>query len=142
MYASQLRPSVLQRLRIDVGALLFRGNRARYYFVKPIDKIVPRQVAATYGAASVQLSTHPSFYRAPMLTSKIHTKWDPEFCKSTEYQLRQTGLDWSDLWLSEIELQVVRHAEKSGEWLTPAQLDSGVKQQEEEQAKEDLQQMY
>lgn len=122
-------------MRIDVGALLWRGNRARYYFVKPIDKIVPRQVAAAFGAASVQLSTHPSFYRAPMLTSKIHTKFDPEFCKSTEYQLRQTGLGWSDLWLSAIELRVVGHYEKSGEWLTPAQLDNAgpIEREEEEE---------
>eukprot|EP00980_Cylindrotheca_fusiformis_P015450 scaffold4343_cov144-Cylindrotheca_fusiformis.AAC.28 len=122
-------PSVLQRLRIDVGALLFRGNRARYYFVKPIDKILPRQIAAKYGPESVQLSTHPAFYRAPMLTSKIHTKWDPEFCKSTDYQLRQTGLGWSDLLLTSTELHVVRHHDETGQWLTPSQLASSVEKE-------------
>jgi hypothetical protein len=115
--------SVLERLRSDVGSLLFRGNRSRYYFTKPIDKILPRQISTAFGAASVQLSTHPCFFRAPMLTSKIHTKWDPEFCRSTEYQLQQTELVWSDLWLTTTEREIIRHREKRGEWITIAQLN-------------------
>ena len=73
--------SLLDRLRIDVGSLLYRGRRARYYSVKPIDKVLPRHVSRAFGPQTVQHSTHPSFFRAPMLTSKIHTKWDAEFCK-------------------------------------------------------------
>lgn len=73
--------SLLQRLRIDVGSLLYRGNRSRYYSVKPVDKVLPRHVSRAFGPQTVQHSSHPSFFRAPMLTSKIHTKWDAEFCK-------------------------------------------------------------
>ncbi|CAJ1962939.1 unnamed protein product [Cylindrotheca closterium] len=115
--------SLLQRLRVDVGALLYKGRRARFYAVKPIDKILPRYIAFTFGAQTVQHSTHPSFFRAPMLTSKIHTKWDAEFCKSSDFQLRHIGLDWSDLWLTESEERVVVHYRKTGEWLSPTALE-------------------
>ena len=109
---------VLQKLRNDVGAMLWKGKRMRFYAVKPIDKILPRQVKSCFGAKSVQISTHPAFFRAPMLTSKIHSHWDPEFCKSTEYQLQNSGLTWSDLWLSDVEREIVEYYETSGEWIT------------------------
>ena len=113
---------IMDTLRKDVGAILWKSKRMRYYHVKPIDKIVPRLTRAAFGAAAVQIPIHPAFFRAPMLTSKIHTQWDPEFCKSTAYQLHQTGLSWSDLSLTETERCVVSHAEETGEWLTqPAQ---------------------
>jgi hypothetical protein len=115
--------SLLDRLRKDVGAMLWRGKRMRYYSVKPIDKILPRLTMAAFGNDSVHIPTHPAFFRAPMLTSKIHTQWDPEFCKSTEYQLRHCGLDWTDLWLSEKERAVVAHRIETGEWLTPTALE-------------------
>jgi hypothetical protein len=57
-----------------------------------------------------------------MLTSKIHAQWDPEFCKSTEYQLRYTMLGWEDLWLTPAERSVVTNKKVTGEWITPAQL--------------------
>lgn len=103
-------------LRKDVGALLWKGKRARYYTVKPIDKVLPRQIMSLCGVESVQIATHPAFFRAPMLTSKIHVKWDPQFCKSTEYQLKATGLDWSHLWLGDAEREAVVRRQKSGEW--------------------------
>ncbi|KAG7345338.1 hypothetical protein IV203_032869 [Nitzschia inconspicua] len=106
----------------DVGAMLWKGKRARAYSVKPIDKIVPRQLIALTGPQSVQLTTHPSFFRAPMLTSKIHTQWDPEFCKSTTYQMHETALEWSDLGLEPTEKDVVDNHAHTGEWLTPAVL--------------------
>jgi hypothetical protein len=114
---------LLDELRNDVGAMLWKGKRARYYSVKPIDKILPRQVMSLCGASSVQLSTHPAFFRAPMLTSKIHTQFDPEFCKSTEYQLQNTELDWSKLWLNNAEEEIVEHHQANGRWLTFAELE-------------------
>lgn len=83
--------------------------------------MLPRQIISSCGAQSVQLATRPAFFRAPMLTSKIHIKWDPEFCKSTEYQLEMTGLAWSDLWLSSQERQAVEHRLATGAWVPPEQ---------------------
>jgi hypothetical protein len=113
---------LMECLQNDVGAMLWKGKRARTYSVKPIDKIVPRQVMTLLGTSSVQLSTHPSFFRAPMLTSKIHTQWDPEFCKSTTYQLEATDLKWSDLCLEKAEQEIVHHHGKTGVWLTVTEM--------------------
>lgn len=113
---------VLETLQSDVGSILWKGKRARFYSVKPVDKVLPRLVMTLFGHRSVQLPTHPSFFRAPMLTSKIHTQWDPEFCKSTEYQLRQSSLTWDDLWLTELERRVVEHHQTTGEWRTTGDL--------------------
>jgi hypothetical protein len=116
--------SLMEMLQNDVGALMWKSKRMRYYQVKPIDKILPRHISSTFGKSAVQLSTHPTFFRAPMLTSKIHAKWDPEFCKSTEYQLQLTGLTWSDLHLTPHEQLVVSHHEETSEWLTLAVKES------------------
>lgn len=107
---------LLETLRNDVGALLWKGKRARFYSVKPIDKVLPRQVMSLCGEESVQITTHPAFFRAPMLTSRIHAKWDPEFCKSTEYQLDAVGLQWSNLWLSDTEQAAVKRRMETGVW--------------------------
>jgi len=116
--------SLLEVLQNDVGALLWKSKRARYYTVKPVDKVLPRQIMKLFGQSSVQLSTHPAFFRAPMLTSKIHTQWDQEFCKSTGYQLQQAGgLQWSDLWLTQTEQNVVSHRSEHDQWLTTAELE-------------------
>lgn len=56
------------------------------------------------------------------LSSKIHTKWDPEFCKSTEYQLTQCSLNWNDLFLTETERLIVEHRVSSGSWKTEREL--------------------
>jgi hypothetical protein len=114
--------AVMDVLRKDVGALLWRSKRMRYYQVKPIDKILPRQISAAFDGSAVLIPRAPAFFRAPMLTSKIHAQWDPAFCKSTEYQLQQTGLTWSGLRLTAVERTVVAHYEACGAWLTPAQL--------------------
>jgi hypothetical protein len=116
--------SMLHTLRHDVGAMLWKGKRMRVFSVKPIDKMLPRQTMAAFGKQSVHIATHPAFFRAPMLTSKIHTQWDPEFCKSTEFQLRHADLDWSKLWLSDTEREIVNHHQSTGQWLTPAELDT------------------
>eukprot|EP00977_Amphora_coffeiformis_P011179 scaffold2671_cov167-Amphora_coffeaeformis.AAC.17 len=113
-------------LQKDVGALMWKTNHARYYTVKPIDKILPRTTGTIFGSTSVMISTRPAFFRAPMLTSKIHAKWDPDFCKSTEYQLTQTNLTWSSLWLTDAERLVVQHRQRTGEWLSPANLEQNA----------------
>lgn len=116
--------ALLSRLQNDVGALLWKGKRMRFYIVKPADKILPRILMDHFGRQDcVQLSTYPAFFRAPMLTSKIHTKWDPEFCMSTETQLtRAGGLTWSDLWLTEEERAIIAHRDNHGEWITLGRL--------------------
>lgn len=111
-------------LRHDVGALLWKSKRQRYYTVKPIDKILPRHVLQQFGKHSVHVATHPSFFRAPMLTSTIHKQWDAGFCVSTEYQLQQSDLEWKDLALTEAEHCAVEHAVDSrGEWLPRTELE-------------------
>ena len=125
--------TLMNTLRNDVGAILWKGKRMRNYVVKPIDKILPRQTLSKFGPTAVQISTHPAFFRAPMLTSKIHTKWDPGFCESTAYQLKHTKLDWSDLWLTETERDIVEHQKKSGKWLTPMELNELRSKQDDEQ---------
>ena len=67
-----------------------------------------------------------------MLTSQIHSQWDSEFCKSTEYQMGEPcveverdkyELTWDDLWLSEDERKIVQHKNENGVWLTMSKLD-------------------
>jgi hypothetical protein len=113
--------SMLHTLQLDVGAMLWKGKRMRVYAVKPVDKILPRITQEHFGPPSVHIATHPAFFRAPMLTSKIHTRWDPDFCRSTEFQLGHTDLDWSKLWLVETEREIVNHHQSTGNWLTPAE---------------------
>jgi hypothetical protein len=125
---------LLEDLRLDVGALVWKGKRMRCHIAKPIDKILPRRIMARLGKNSVHLTTRPAFFRAPMLTSKIHTQYDSEFCRSTEYQLKhcsgdnenalQQSLSWENLWLSEDERAIVLYKEKSpdGVWITLTQL--------------------
>ncbi|OEU15603.1 hypothetical protein FRACYDRAFT_240296 [Fragilariopsis cylindrus CCMP1102] len=116
--------SLMGTLRNDVGAILWKGKRQRHYSVKPIDKILPRQTIANFGSSSVQISSQPAFFRAPMLTSKIHSKWDPGFCDATEYQLQSNNLDWYNLSLTDTEREIVSHHNISGKWITEMELQS------------------
>lgn len=110
---------LLRVLQNDVGALLHKGKRARVYTVKPIDKILPRIILreSPENPHAVHLCSCPVVFRAPMLTSKIHVRYDPEFCKSTEFQLQKSRLEWSALWLTQAEHETVRHRERTGEWI-------------------------
>jgi hypothetical protein len=110
---------LLRVLQNDVGALLHKGKRARVYTVKPIDKILPRIILreSPENPYVVHLCSRPVVFRAPMLTSKIHVRYDPEFCKSTEFQLQKSGLKWAALWLTEAERETVHHREGTGEWI-------------------------
>lgn len=120
--SSQGLDCLLSSLRNDVGSLLWKGKRMRCHVVKPIDKVLPRQIISLFGQQSVHVTTHPAFFRAPMLSSKLHSQWDAEFCKSTSYQLECTGLNWSDLWLTNEEEAVIEHSKKSCAWLTMEKL--------------------
>lgn len=117
--------SVMSTLRTDVGSMLWKGKRQRCYQVKPVDKFLPRLIRRFYGNSSVQLCVKPAFFRAPMLTSKIHTQYDPSFCKSTTLQLAlSSGEEWSTIALSETERKVVGYWRDFGIWITPSQLET------------------
>lgn len=125
--------ALLQRLRCDVGAMLWKGKRMRTYTVKPIDKVMPRQIVALLGRSAVHVTRQPAMFRAPMLPSKIHAQWDPEFCKSTHYQLARTDLSWNDVWLTPLEQKIVDRHEASGEWCTVSQMQDNSGQEETEE---------
>lgn len=121
---------MMQDIQMDVGSLLWKGKRMRFYTVKPIDKVIPRRVlyaftpshiyekkgAMEWSRECIHVTTHPAFFRAPMLTSKIHKQYDPEFCKSTEFQMKSCHTGWDQLWLTNIETSVVDHRRKTGTW--------------------------
>jgi hypothetical protein len=93
-------------------------------------------------ASTVHISTRPAFFRAPMLTSKIHAKWDASFCESTQYQLDKfcnnplpggssMTTPWSDLWLTASEQLIVQyHQEHGGKWLTLGELETMQREKE------------
>ena len=61
----------------------------------------------------------PCCYRAPMLRSTIHDKWDGAFCESSEAQMRCCVAiedSFQGLWLSEAEFEAVRLQQEHGEW--------------------------
>jgi len=135
--------ALIESLQKDVGALLWKGKRMRCYQVKPIDKIIPRRIMAALsetenhdGRDHIHVATHPSFFRAPMLTSQIHSQWDAEFCRSTEFQMKRCNqegiskdddregeeLEWQHLWLTKEETQIVEHRQVHTVWLTLKEL--------------------
>jgi hypothetical protein len=44
--------------------MLWKGKRMRAYVVKPIDKVLPRQVVATFGRTHVHVTRQPAFFRS------------------------------------------------------------------------------
>ena len=101
------------------------------------------------GRKCIHVATDAAFFRAPMLTSQIHTQYDTEFCKSTEFQMvsclkksknslhnnnKATEIDgtmpmppvsvWDTLWLTEQERDIVTHKKIHNEWLTLDQLSN------------------
>lgn len=135
--------ALIQSLQNDVGSLLWKGKRMRHHVVKPIDKVMPRKIMAAFspsdqvdeGRECVHVATDPAFFRAPMLTSQIHSQWDSEFCRSTEFQMlscwkgknsvEKANEDvWDSLWLTDLERQVIAHKKVTKEWLTLDQLST------------------
>ncbi|KAL3782075.1 hypothetical protein ACHAW5_000696 [Stephanodiscus triporus] len=137
-FAYTISPSayrtLIDRLRNDVGALMWKGKRMRAYRAKPIDKILPRHVAATFGSKSVHVPNKVAFVRCPMLGSLLHQHWEAGFCSSTELQYHLSrgvkganhptspnpvdGSDvWKHVWLAKEERQIVNHRIKTGQWV-------------------------
>jgi len=128
--------AIIKSLQKDVGGMLWKGKRMRCHQVKPIDKIIPRRIKTSFsktdsqdGRKHIHVATHPAFFRAPMLTSQIHSQWDPEFCRSSEYQMNQCnrengedGQAWRHLWLTKDESDIVDHRAVHGKWLTLTEL--------------------
>ena len=108
---------------------MWKGKRMKTYRIKPIDKIVPRRCHEA-GAGAVMIVHKPVFFRAPMLQSKIHRKFDAEFCKSTDLQLKAVGLEWEGLWLTEEEKATVRRFSETGRW---GDEDDGATEKQEEE---------
>jgi hypothetical protein len=117
-YAYSVTPrgldAVLTRLRSDLTALLWKSKAMKVHKAKPIDRILPRRIADK--GLKVFICSRPVFFRAPMLESKIHAKWDAEFCKSTTVQLDGIGYKWSDMWLSPDEQSSVTRFQSKGVW--------------------------
>jgi GR25 family glycosyltransferase involved in LPS biosynthesis len=106
--------AIMEVLRRDIGSMLWKGKRMRYYSVKPADKVFPRSLQKHN--LDVRIVTRPLFFRAPMLYSRIHPQWDALFCESTTVQLNGGGLDWSWLLLTAREMKVVDSYKETGEW--------------------------
>ena len=124
--------TIINRLKNDVGSLMWKGKRMRAYKAKPIDKIIPRLISEEFGPTSVHVLSKPAFVRCPMLGSLLHPQWEAGFCNSTElqYQLSCGGNEsvhsstsingydvWNNVWLAKEERQIVRHRVKSGHWV-------------------------
>eukprot|EP00518_Triparma_eleuthera_P008439 CAMPEP_0182486380 /NCGR_PEP_ID=MMETSP1319-20130603/46952_1 /TAXON_ID=172717 /ORGANISM="Bolidomonas pacifica, Strain RCC208" /LENGTH=201 /DNA_ID=CAMNT_0024688457 /DNA_START=1 /DNA_END=603 /DNA_ORIENTATION=- len=78
MVSKEAYDAILKKLQEDIGAVMWKGKRMKTYRIKPIDKIVPRRCHEA-GAGAVMIVHKPVFFRAPMLQSKIHRKFDAEF---------------------------------------------------------------
>ena len=138
--------AIIDSLQKDVGSLLWKGKRMRYYVVKPVDKVMPRKIISAFsctkdafdGREHVHVATDPAFFRAPMLTSQIHSQWDAEFCRSTEFQMNscfkssvdnlmsdeENELVWETLWLTEQEREIVEFKKREKKWLTLKELET------------------
>ena len=157
--SKEAHSKLIESLQKDVGAFLWKAKKWRCHKVKPIDKIIPRRIINSFsskietetetetdghgdqdGRDHVHVATHPAFFRAPMLTSQIHSQWDAEFCKSTEFQMKRCctrtetnnddddenmnmGIEWDHLWLTDEETQIVEHRKLHNEWITLKQLE-------------------
>lgn len=121
--------AIMEVLRRDIGSLLWKGKRMRYYSVKPADKVFPRCLHKHN--LDVRIVTRPLFFRAPMLYSRIHPQWDALFCKSTTIQLKGCCLDWSNLLLTDNELKIVDLYMETGEWKRLSSADQQNEENEE-----------
>ncbi|GMH64168.1 hypothetical protein TL16_g03900 [Triparma laevis f. inornata] len=69
--------------------------------------------------------------------SKIHTKFDVEFCKSTEVQLKSIGVEWEELWLTAEEKSTVKMYRETGRWTEEEDRDEGKRDEREEEEKDE-----
>jgi len=112
-YAYSISPpaatAFLATLRSHWRTMLFRQRRRGAIKATPIDRAMPfcmrgadeRLPGAARAACCSRLSicSPPLFFRAPMLPSELHTKWDRRFFDTTTAQLRLHGVDWGAVWL-------------------------------------------
>lgn len=68
-------------------------------------QILPRIL--TRAEVPVQLTTQVCAFRAPMLTSVIHSKYGARFAASTTHLLQLQGWSWADVWLTPEERATV-----------------------------------
>ena len=120
-YAYSLTPPAargfLRAVRLNFRTMLFRQRRRGVIKASPIDRAIPfclrggdeRVPAAQRLAcvAALSLSTPPLFFRAPMLASQLHTKWDTRFFDTTTAQLTLHGMGWDCVWLLPEERETV-----------------------------------
>ena len=136
MVSEKALDEILAKLQNDIGAVMWKGKRMKTYRIKPIDKQMPR--TARDAGMDVRVGNNPVFFRAPMLTSKIHTKFDAEFCKSTQVQLDFIGVKWEDLWLTEEEKETVEKYRATGKWTDDENRDAGKRDEREEEEKDEI----
>ncbi|GMH64935.1 hypothetical protein TrST_g9654 [Triparma strigata] len=136
MVSEKALDEIMAKLQNDIGAVMWKGKRMKTYRIKPIDKQMPR--TARDAGLDVRVGNNPVFFRAPMLTSKIHTKFDAEFCKSTQVQLDFIGVKWEDLWLTEEEKETVEKYRATGKWTDDENRDAGKRDEREEEEKDEI----
>lgn len=100
MGSRRLYESLCKDLR-DHPEFMFRRIRGRTV-CSPIDKFL------LWRAGEAQLHScickDPCCFRAPLLTSCIHSDWDGRFVDITMYQLELTKMQWGQIWLSHDEI--------------------------------------
>lgn len=120
-YAYSISPPAVSAfigtIRSHWRTMLFRQRRRGAIKATPIDRAMPfcmrgadeRLPHTARSACTSQLSlcSPPLFFRAPMLPSELHTKWDRRFFDTTTAQLRLHGVDWDVVWLLPEERQRV-----------------------------------
>eukprot|EP00546_Thalassionema_frauenfeldii_P003912 CAMPEP_0178921552 /NCGR_PEP_ID=MMETSP0786-20121207/15629_1 /TAXON_ID=186022 /ORGANISM="Thalassionema frauenfeldii, Strain CCMP 1798" /LENGTH=198 /DNA_ID=CAMNT_0020595753 /DNA_START=115 /DNA_END=712 /DNA_ORIENTATION=- len=55
--------ALMEKLRHDVGAIVWKGKRMRQYIIKPIDKVMPRQITAAFSRKHIHVTKKPAFFR-------------------------------------------------------------------------------
>eukprot|EP00037_Helgoeca_nana_P019924 m.196244 g.196244 ORF g.196244 m.196244 type:complete len:625 (-) comp25054_c0_seq5:2036-3910(-) len=121
---------LLLSLRADVGSILWRPKRSKTARVKPVDRVIPRRllylppggvrgVPADAPVLSAVILSRPALFRAPMLRSTMHAKWDAPACCATAAQLGAAGVGFGTLWLSDAEKDTVGRFAATGLWDHP-----------------------
>ena len=82
-YAYRLSACAARRLltvlRADPAKEMFKGvrkNGGGRVSVLPVDRAIPLIIAQEFGASAIEMLRRPVAFRAPMLQSQLHSKWD------------------------------------------------------------------
>jgi len=96
--------ALVSSLRSDMGKVFWKLKRGANV-VKPIDKVMPRQMLAA--GLNVCVVHRPVCFRSPGVKSRIHRRYDLGFFQSTTRQLELTGgRTWDQVWLSPEERNI------------------------------------